>query len=183
MNSRTNPAIEARARELLKQVGCGQVPIPIERIALEVGLSLEPMDISDDISGVLVIGQGQSAIGYNASHAVVRQRFTIAHEIGHFLLHGSKRDLFIDKGYTAIFRRDQAVATGDYLLERQANQFAAALLMPEDLVRNEVRNIEFDLADETALRELAKKFEVSTQAMSLRLAHLGIFGTMQLRQG
>lgn len=109
----------------------------------------------------------------------VRQRFSIAHEVAHWVLHRGDPDapdLFIDTTkYVAVYLRDQQSATGEKAREIQANMFAAALLMPESLLRGEINNSEYDLLDEDALcAELAKKFQVSTQALSIRLTALGI---------
>ena len=81
--------------------------------------------------------------------------------------------LFIDKGYTAVAFRDQRSTTGDFKKEREANAFAAAILMPACLIKNAIEELEFDLADEDALTELAGSFEVSSLAMSFRLINLG----------
>jgi len=63
---------------------------------------------------------------YNDPHPLVRQRFSIAHEIGHFILHQKQGQLFIDKTYK-VFLRDQLSSSGENIQEIQANQFAAAL--------------------------------------------------------
>ena len=60
------------------------------------------------------------------------------------------------------------------MIERQANQFAAALLMPKFLVEEELKSIHIDLGDEQGLKSLADRFAVSAQAMSLRLVNLGL---------
>lgn len=60
-------------------------------------------------------------------------------------------------------------------LEAEANYFAMCLLMPEDLVRREVANMEIDLADNNFLKELSKKFAVPETAMAVRLSQLRIF--------
>jgi len=56
--------------------------------------------------------------------------------------------------------------------EREANQFASSLLMPEDLIRRESMNL--DLADEYDVAHLARRFGVSDQAMSIRLQQLDL---------
>jgi Zn-dependent peptidase ImmA (M78 family) len=56
----------------------------------------------------------------------------------------------------------------------EANQLGAALLMPQRLVQQEIRNNELDLDDEDAISFLAKRFQVSSAAMANRLANLGI---------
>lgn len=118
-------------------------------------------------------------IWVNDSDASVRQRFTIAHELGH-LIHdiipqldnGSKEDvIFKDQ-----FNRGQERS----LIETRANQFAAQLLMPAELVTKELKALVERLkkAEETmvlseAIDVMAGKFEVSSQAMEIRLKALG----------
>lgn len=169
--------IDQLAEDVLRQTGCDRIPVPVDRVARMLGLKVEAARFGDNVSGVIVFADDSATIGYNIAQAPVRQRFTIAHEIGHFKLHHQKRTLFIDKHYTEVYRRDQASATGDYLIERQANQFAAALLMPRHLLFQELQKVKFDLGDEIALEELAERFQVSAQAMSIRIANLGFFSS------
>jgi len=89
------------------------------------------------------------------------------------MLHQAKAPIFIDKSYT-IYLRDGKSSSGEDYQEVQANQFAAALLMPEPLVREALASNGIDLADEMALFTLAETFEVSAQAMTFRLVNLGI---------
>lgn len=175
MTTKTTAQIEAEAKAILDKTHSFKSPVPIETVVRRLGLKLDSAILGDDVSGVLVIANGQGFIGYNAEQSAVRQRFTIAHECGHFVLHSATSELFIDKRYMALFRRDRISATGDNNQEVQANRFAAALLMPAELIRKEVAFTDFDLGDEEAITELAEKFQVSKQAMSLRLASLGIF--------
>lgn len=105
----------------------------------------------------------------------VRSRFSIAHELGHYLLHKDSRSLFIDKRNFAVYHRNELSSTGEDRLEIEANRFAAALLMPTDMLRNEITKNDFDLGDEEVQSSLAKRFNVSTQAMAYRLASLGMF--------
>ncbi len=175
MTNKTSAQIEAEAKAILDRTHSFKAPVPVETVARRLGLKLESAVLGDDVSGVLVIADGQGFIGYNADQSPVRQRFTIAHECGHFMLHSATSELFIDKRYMALFRRDRTSSTGDNNQEVQANRFAAALLMPAELIKREVASTDFDLGDEEAITELAEKFQVSKQAMSLRLASLGIF--------
>lgn len=97
----------------------------------------------------------------------------MAHEVGHYVLHasGSERRLFIDKSVT-VYRRDDASSAGNDRQEVEANRFAAALLMPKELVLREIERNDFDLDDEEDVAELAKRFNVSAAAMSIRLANI-----------
>jgi Zn-dependent peptidase ImmA (M78 family) len=80
--------------------------------------------------------------------------------------------LFIDR--YVVFRRDGVSPLGDDQEEVEANAFAAALLMPADLLRDEIWKSDFDLDDDEDVIRLAKRFNVSTSAMSNRLAWLGL---------
>ncbi len=116
----------------------------------------------------------RAIIGVNATHPPTRQRFTIAHEIGHFLMH-SERSMFVDK--TVVFR-DRSSSLGTDAEEIEANQFAAALLMPETLVLSEVKALVASSKSRNGdrwVKQLAKQFDVSPQSMQFRLANLGVF--------
>lgn len=166
--------VEARAERLLGELGVQTAPIPVDRVAARVGLQVERTSFGDDVSGVLVIEDGRGVIGVNAAHAPVRQRFTIAHEIGHYILHRDQLSVFIDKQmrqYLAAFRDGQS-ASGEHRREREANGFAAALLMPAALLREEVARLRLDLEDEESVGILAARFKVSQRAMDLRLLNV-----------
>jgi Zn-dependent peptidase ImmA (M78 family) len=165
--------IEQRTEELLRSSGTCRVPVPIERVAQYLNLITTATALGDDISGLLLVENKKAVIGYNSMHAPVRQRFTLAHEIGHFVLHvkgSSQSRLFIDK--YVVYRRDQQSSKGDDQEEVEANAFAAALLMPARLVRSEIKRHDLDLDDEDDLCVLANRFDVSTSAMSNRLVNL-----------
>jgi Zn-dependent peptidase ImmA (M78 family) len=139
-----------------------------------LNLKTEASVLGDDISGLLVVENKRGAIGYNSTHARVRQRFTVAHEIGHYVMHvknSTQSRLFIDR-YVA-FRDDESSVGNDWE-EVEANAFGAALLMPARLVREEIKKRRLDLDDEDDLSDLAKRFHVSTSAMSYRLVNLGL---------
>jgi Zn-dependent peptidase ImmA (M78 family) len=163
---------EGRAERLLRELGLDSPPIPVEKVAAHLGLQIQRASL-DDVSGLLVIEADRGVIGVNAAHAQVRQRFTIAHEIGHYVLHRTELPVFIDKTlrqYSAVFR-DADSSTGEDRREREANAFAAALLMPISFVRAELANLDSDVEDEETIEALAKRFKVSRQSMSIRLAN------------
>jgi hypothetical protein len=83
-----------------------------------------------------------------------------------------KSQLFIDRHLT--FRRDGYSSGGVDHEEVEANQFGAALLMPRSLLQQEVKKNDLDLDDEEAITFRAKRFHVSTAAMSNRLSNLGM---------
>jgi Zn-dependent peptidase ImmA (M78 family) len=125
---------------------------------------------SGEISGIVHRNSdGSAVIGVNSSHPIQRQRFTIAHEIGHLLLHADEK-LHVDKNFP-IGLRDATSGKSVNENEIEANQFAAALLMPRDLIAEDIKPfIGKDVL--LAIRKLAKKYKVSEQAMSIRLSSL-----------
>ena len=168
-------AINAKVHAVLEEFWDHTLPIRVEEIAQKMGLIVVPYALEDDISGVLVVENGVGTIGYNHHESQVRRRFTIAHELGHFELHRDQSSLFLDKRFKVLFRSQSTPETRlNQQLEQEANAFAAALLMPEDVLRNEIANIEFDLGGEDALKKLASIFNVSSTAMSYRMARLGL---------
>jgi Zn-dependent peptidase ImmA (M78 family) len=165
--------LETRAEKTLRDTDAYRVPVAIDIVARRLNLTMEAAPLGENVSGMLVVKGGRGAIGYNSAHARVRQRFTISHEIAHYLLHAKKNDktqLFIDRHVT--FRRDETSATGVDRDEVEANQLGAALLMPRGLVQQEIQRHDLNLDDEEAISLLAKQFHVSTAAMSNRLANL-----------
>src|SRR5437868_411530 len=75
------------ALELLARLGTTTVPVPVESIAKQVGALVTYEALDSDVAGILFRDETRKVIGVNSAHAVVRQRFTIAHELGHLLLH------------------------------------------------------------------------------------------------
>lgn len=104
-----------------------------------------------------------AVIRYSTTESPVRQRFTIAHEIGHFALGhlNSAGKMFRDT--------PENFSNGAAPEERQANAFAAQLLMPEKVVKFAVNERGFN-----TLKSLANVFDVSEVAMKYRLVNLGL---------
>lgn len=170
----TFKAINTRVKAILSTLGTNDLPIKIEEVAKRRGLKVIPYPLEQDLSGILVIdANGSSTIGYNQHESRVRRRFTIAHELGHYELHKDKSSLFVDKNFKVMFRNASEPDHSNAQFEQEANVFAAYILMPDDFVAREIENLEFDLGSEESIRELAKRFEVSTTAMYYRLLNFG----------
>lgn len=174
-----NDIIEAAAQEVLDLTGIARVPVPVDVVACRLGLTLEATPLGEGVSGVLVVNDDSATIGYNSAQHPVRQRFSIAHELGHYKLHKGETDaprVFITTTrYVAVFLRNEESSRGEKRREIEANRFAAALLMPAPLIRQEVSKPHYDnLSDEELCDILADRFQVSVQAMSIRLTSLGI---------
>lgn len=166
--------IEKRAYKLLDDLQIRNAPIPVDEIASKLGIQIiyEPFD--GDLSGVLYREEKEVIIGVNALHPSNRKRFTVAHEIGHFLLHEGN-EMHIDRNFRINFR-DNSSSTATNREEVEANAFAAALLMPEHLVMKSVLEKVADgkdiLHDEAIIDELANYFKVSKQSLLIRLGKM-----------
>ena len=174
------------AKSLIESEGIRRPFVPVERIAERYAVIVRE-EMPEDVSGMLVPLPGESsqakwAIVVNSAHPPVRQRFTIAHELGHALLHHYSAPHA--DGRLGVFFRDADSSKGSVRHEIEANQFAAELLMPEELIRMLFSRLQFDLADaaddEKALKavaRLAKLFKVSIQALTFRIAKLSALNT------
>lgn len=117
--------------------------------------SLDP-----SISGNLSRSGDKWIITVNKSHHQNRQRFTLAHELAHYVLHKSEGDSFTD----TVFFRGMSVNNIEYA----ANEFAARLLMPEAKVRKLIQE-----GGAQSIEKLAESFGVSVAAMLYRVKQLG----------
>ncbi len=138
------------------------LPVPVEAIASDLLGLLVEADPELECSGVLL--PAERRIVLRAGEPAVRQRFTLAHELGHWVCQ-------VREGHEApMYCRVTDIApTADRALEREANVFAAELLMPEPAVR-----AEWGRAESAA--ELARGFGVSEEAMRWRLFSFGLVG-------
>lgn len=158
---RTDPSMPAE--DLLNKAGITRPPVDPFMIAQKVGLPVYERDFEEEISGVLVIVGDRRAIGVNTRHAEVHRRFSVAHEVAHFIK-GHRTAVDIDVNDRQLFGETGANPTE----EREANAFAAELLMPRKWVRNHFAHVSSDH------EELARLYNVSKQAMWYRLVNLGL---------
>jgi Zn-dependent peptidase ImmA (M78 family) len=170
-------AAEKSAIQLLEDQGISSPPVPVEDLARGLGADLAYEVFESNISGMLYRSEGRKLIAVNSTHPSVRQRFTVAHEIGHLRLHKG-RPVYIDR-LDRINWRDGA----SDLEEIAANAFAAELLMPRKFLQDEVQEAITRHEGLTAgqlVEDLRKKFKVSQQAMGYRLENLGIIDPGEL---
>ncbi|MFM0569128.1 ImmA/IrrE family metallo-endopeptidase [Paraburkholderia caledonica] len=152
------------ASDLLNTHWDGSLPVDPEKIARSMGVQVLREFGMDGCSGQVQFENGWPVIRYDITEAPVRQRFTIAHEIGHIALGHLN-------GATTLFRDPPSnFSTGAGKPdETAANAFAADLLMPERVLRYVIhdRGVQ-DIA------RLANLFAVSQVAMRYRLMNLGL---------
>jgi Zn-dependent peptidase ImmA (M78 family) len=163
--------IKEKVHNLLKDNGVTKPPVKVQNIASKLGILVRYEPFEQDISGVLYRDKDTTTIGVNAFHHPNRQRFTIAHEIGHFVLH--EIAIHVDKGFRIVLRDTRSSKATDRL-EIEANRFAAELLMPEDMFRRDVDRYLRDFENESELNSLADRYQVSRQAMALRLRNFAL---------
>ncbi len=156
------PVTDARAYRLRERYhahfGGAELPVPVERIAEDLlGLAVTERD-GLTVSGMLLPAERE--IYVNAEEVPARRRFTLAHEVGHWVC-----QVLEGKGAPMMCRAEDVSERADRTLEREANVFAAELLMPE----GEVRAAWAD--DPGACPE---RFGVSAAAMRWRLYSFGL---------
>lgn len=165
--------IRGLAAKLVAKSKTTQPPVPVEAIAGDLGIQVSKREVENSVSGFLYrnASQRKAVIGVNGSHPPNRQRFTIAHELGHFLLHVGDVAVHIDD---PVKHRDERSAKGTDVQEIESNLFAAELLMPIDFLRGDLHRFgTLDLLDEQKIESLAKRYRVSPHAMAIRLSSLG----------
>lgn len=150
--------------EAMKRIEKFQIKAPVNILALAHDFGLKVFEVSNwenNLSGKIIRNEDcGSSSGYavyvNGKHPSVRKRFTIAHELAHYIYH---KDLIGDGIFDdALYR--SGLSNGQ---EAMANSLAADILMPLHLINSEIEN------GCTAIEDLARKFDVSQAAMAIRL--------------
>lgn len=161
-------AARNEAQKLIERFGVKTPPVPVERIAKELGIRVQYAPFDGDLSGMAFVKDGKPIAGVNSLHHPNRQRFTLAHEIGHIVLHRQliESEVHIDKGS---LRRDTLASAGVDPIEIAANAFASEFMMPEHLLEAAMSGRPIDLEDDELVAGLAKRFKVSEAAMRFRL--------------
>lgn len=166
------PRIETIVRRLLGEHKISRSPIPVEALARSLGVRVSYSPFEGDISGMVFRDEDHVIIGVNSLHHPNRQRFTIAHEIGHMLLHKGI-EVHVDRAFRINLRNDVSSQAVDPE-EIEANRFAAELLMPKHMLIRDLKGRAIDFENEDDLRRLASKYRVSIQALTFRLINLGL---------
>lgn len=167
----TKSSIEEIATNTLHQHGLHSIPVNPVALANRLGIKVNNAKFSEPSLVALLSKRGSDIwILLDEAGHPHRKRFSIAHELGHHFLHLQTDGEFIDHD-ADLFRvngYDSSVGiTQERLKEIEANQFAAALLMPERLVRQTWQNC-------SSISELARLFQVSEEALGYRIASLGL---------
>jgi Zn-dependent peptidase ImmA (M78 family) len=173
--------IRRKTTEVLNQYNPGGlVPFPFTEMAEQLGdVDLVLIDtLPENISGAIYVQSDRFTVIINTQKPEVRQYFTTAHEFAHYFLHSdwlreNESKGFVDFSDTLdadgmLLRPDDpSTVAVDLQKEREANSFAAELIMPEDKVR-EFWNLTHDITS------CANAFQVSQSAMAVRLETIGL---------
>jgi len=166
----TRAVIEQRAKELLQANNSYGIPVDPVVLANRLGIKVSNAVFSEQTLAGMVARRGdQVSILVNQADAPFRKRFTIAHELGHYLFHLSEDGEIVDRE-ADLFR----VADADEIptdvarwREIEANRFAAALLMDAEHVREEWSRLR-------SVSAMARLFNVSETSMGIRIGTLGL---------
>lgn len=170
-------AIHKRAVDLLAEHGITEPPVPVERIAVSRGAQIVGSAAEWSESGFLLRDDKRVIIGVNSRNSPRRQRFSIAHEIGHWLLHDGQK-LIVDQSVMLINKRDHISSQATHIQEIEANQFAAEMLMPKAFIAQALEYMESNLTSrDEFISALAQQFDVSAEAMGFRLINLGVLSS------
>jgi transcriptional regulator with XRE-family HTH domain len=155
-------APEEAAQQVLEHCGISDPPVEMEAVCDRLNIESIPWRFPDALWALIVeVAENEYVIGINSSHSKRRRRFSAAHEIGHAVL-GHEASYYLELSAEDAWESPYS----QYVTEREANQFAAALLMPRRWVK---RDYQHGLR---GTRELADRYDVSETAMGIRLLNL-----------
>lgn len=151
------------------------IPVEVVMMANYYGFEVYELDMDDSTSGLIIVDEkpiknfdSNKIIVVNSNHSNARKRFTIAHELGHFILDNKPSKCYAHRDSTGVYNTR----------ERDANSFASALLMPENDVKKFVNslteNTEFSIPDFILIDKISKRYNVSIQAAEVRLNKLNL---------
>ena len=163
--------IKKKVDEVFAETDIISTPIQIVAIANFYGFKVYQMPMDDNVSGMILSDEKNiknfnhnKIIVINANHPHARKRFTIAHELGHYILQNKPNSCYA--------HRDLGAYNLD---EKDANSFASALLMPEKDVLNQIKALKQqtpNINDFSLISLIASAFDVSFSAAQVRLKKL-----------
>lgn len=170
--------IRKRAEAFCKTNSITEYPVEIVRICNENGLQVFEEYLQEDVSGLIIVDEkkwekynSKQFIIVNLIESAARRRFTIAHELAHYILHKKDSKLYAHRDMAGKDNQRNPI-------EREANYFAANILMPEGLVKEKVNDIKNQIRGKVPgfilTKEIAENFAVSEAAADVRLRQLGI---------
>jgi len=155
-------AARQKAHSILEMFHINEPPINVQDVCEKLGFKVAFIDLPDKVSAAIKIEEDKKAIIVNSNHPITRQRFSMSHELGHYL---SGHEDF-DESKRIYMDPNKKYMNSQYKNEEEADEFAAELLMPEILLKKDI------LENRLPLSEIARKYQVSEQAMTIQLLNL-----------
>lgn len=146
------------ARKIIKKYAVREPGTPLEAIARGERLTILYRKWPDSVSGLLL--RSEKVIGVNANHHPNRQRFSIAHELGHYFLGHSLADY--GTGITLDNPPTGDEDSSDAIQNREADEFANEILVPLPIAKETVKTVK-------DIKSLSEKFRVSKEVMFIAL--------------
>jgi len=160
-----------RAKQLLEEIGYDEITdIPMKYFVSGLGATLieEPLNNSD---GKIIIGKTKTLIKINSNIPYAsKKRFTIAHEIGHFLMH-KNIEIHNENSNTLNWFNNTEQQLTKGVQEWEANNFASELLMPEPIFRKEANGKSFS---PELLKYMSERFKTSITSTVFRYLQLDL---------
>lgn len=171
-----NLTYDAAVERILRENKIVKAPIPVVHIATQLGFSVYSSSFEDDRVAGIMADSSEPVAPFEEKRVMVinnkdyteRQNFTVAHEIAHFVLHCNSKDNFFERYRHGLDKNQRPE------IENSANAFAAALLMPEKMVRDFVSALPQEYIRTQIISAIAKKFIVPDKAAERRLQELNI---------
>lgn len=152
--------ILSKVNEVLERHEIEKPVVDVFRIAKEEGVKLNFLKMPEELKDVAgFFDYENKAIFVNNDDHPKRQMFTVAHELGHYILSHDKNEL-------GVLYRMQKFSGDRELAEQEANFFAAYLLVPKKMLLDEMRKYNLNEKDDEILASL---FGVSKEVMGYRL--------------
>ena len=165
MHSREMNRILGSTRETINRY-LDDYPVKLGQIAKDLEVSIKVSSLNTGVSGQITRENDHYLIRVNRHEARERQRFTIAHELAHFLLHKQVIDSSPDGIKDNVLYRSGAPERIEY----EANRLASDIVMPMPLVKKVLRDDFEGVVTEATIEGLAARFQVSKAAMEIRLS-------------
>lgn len=163
-SSREWQKIRTEDREILER-HLAEVPVRLGALATALGLDVKISSLPLNISGQISRTLSGYEIKINRHESRQRQRFTLAHELAHFLIHRDTIDRLGGTLTDNVLYRSGASENIEY----EANRLAAQIVMPEEALRREQARYGNQIS-EAMVELLAERFGVSKAAMEIRMA-------------
>ncbi|MCY4034868.1 MAG: ImmA/IrrE family metallo-endopeptidase [Hyphomicrobiales bacterium] len=153
-------------REILEKY-LSEYPVKVGQIAKELNVKIKVSGMPTGISGQIKNEESGYIIRVNRYEARERQRFTIAHELAHFMLHKKLIDISAEGITDNVLYRSGAPENTEY----EANRLAAEIVMPTSQIEETLRENFNKTVTEETIENLAERFQVSKAAMEIRLSN------------